>query len=119
MVMRLAEQYLIRAEARIRLDNFAGGIEDINVIRERAGIEFLPSEGGGISKEELIEIMLEERRRELFSEWGHRWFDLKRTGRAEEILGNGSPTWENTDLLYPLPREERMKNPNLTQNPGY
>lgn len=118
MVLRLAEQYLIRAEARARQNNLAGAIEDIDMIRSRAGLELLADIIPEIGKEELLDEIMEQRNKELFSEWGHRWLDLKRTGRYEEILGN-DPLWEVTDLLYPIPAEERMKNPNLTQNPGY
>lgn len=119
MVLRLVEQYLIRAEARFRQGNISEGLQDLNVLRERAGVELLSANETAPVEEQLIETILEERRRELFSEWGHRWFDLKRTGRAEQVLGAGNPLWAKTDLLYPIPREERMKNPNLSQNPGY
>ena len=61
---------------------------------------------------------MEERRKELFSEWGHRWFDLKRTGKATEVLSS-NPLWNATDQWYPIPEQERIKNTNLTQNPGY
>lgn len=119
MVLRLAEQYLIRAEARIRQGSFSEGIEDINVIRHRAGQELISSSNGELQEDFLITIILEERRKEFFTEWGHRWLDLKRTGQTESILGPGNPTWQNTDVLYPIPQEERIKNPNLSQNPGY
>ena len=65
----------------------------------------------------LDEIM-EQRKKEFFTEWGHRWLDLKRTDRYENIWED-NPLWEDTDLHYPIPTEERIKNPNLTQNPGY
>lgn len=119
MVLRLAEQYLIRAEARAEQDKLKEAIEDIDVIRGRAGIDLVSQSYPGIGKEALLDIILEERRKELFTEWGHRWLDLKRTGRAGEVLGQDNPLWESTDVLYPIPGEERMRNPQLTQNPGY
>jgi hypothetical protein len=116
MVLRLAEQYLIRAEARAQQGNISGAVEDLNRIRTRAGIEL--EIDPDITKEELLDKIIEERRKELFSEWGHRWLDLKRTHRAQEVLGE-NPLWEATDVLYPIPAAERIKNPSLTQNPGY
>lgn len=119
MVLRLAEQYLIRAEARARKGDLTGSIEDLDAIRERAGIALVSKSNPGIGQQELLEKIFEERRKELFAEWGHRWLDLKRTGRAEEVLGANNPLWETTDLWYPIPAEERRKNPNLSQNSGY
>jgi hypothetical protein len=119
MVLRLAEQYLIRSEARAMKNNFAGAIEDLDVLRVRAGLPMLSANNEDLSKEELLNTILEERRKELFTEWGHRWLDLKRTNKAENFLSILSEEWNNTDIFYPVPAQERMKNPNLTQNPGY
>ena len=119
MVLRLAEQYFIRAEAKAKQGNLAGAIEDLDVLRKRAGIKLLSETNPAVGQNEIMDIIMEERKKELFSEWGHRWLDLKRTGRAEEVLGANNPLWESTDILYPIPAQERMKNPNLTQNPGY
>ena len=119
MVFRLAEQYLIRAEAKFQQNDISAGLEDLNVLRDRAGIESLSLDNINADEEELIAIILEERRRELFAEWGHRWLDLKRTGMTEKVLGDNKPSWEQTDVLFPIPQEERLKNPNLSQNPGY
>lgn len=115
MVLRLAEQYLIRAEARARQNDFAGAIADLDIIRKRAGLDPLDPP---IDKEELLEMIMEERERELFSEWGHRWLDLKRNGLTSEVFGD-DPLWEESDVFYPIPGAERMKNPNLSQNNGY
>ncbi|WP_034893820.1 RagB/SusD family nutrient uptake outer membrane protein [Gillisia sp. Hel_I_29] len=119
MVLRLAEQYLIRAEARAKQGMISEAIEDIDIIRGRAGLDLLADINPTITHEQLLNEILEERRKELFAEWGHRWLDLKRTGKAGEVLGENNPLWENTDVLYPIPSEERMKNPNLSQNNGY
>lgn len=119
MVLRLAEQYLIRAEARAKLGNLNGGISDLNIIRDRAGLPSINEEIPNLNMELLLNEILLERRRELYTEWGHRWLDLKRTGNAAEVFENGNTPWQDTDTFYPIPEEERMKNPNLGQNPGY
>lgn len=116
MVLRLAEQYLIRSEARAHQDNIPGAQDDINIIRNRAGL----SNTMANSKASVLAAIEQERRIELFSEWGHRWFDLKRTGRADAILGALKPaTWQPTDVLWPIPQNQINLNSNLTQNSGY
>ena len=115
-VFRLAEVYLIRAEARARQGNLTGAAEDLNAVRLRAG---LPASTAN-DQEGLLLAIEQERRIELFSEWGHRWLDLKRTGRASEILGALKSGWQDTDVLWPLPLNEFLNNPNLgAQNDGY
>ena len=117
VVLRLAEQYLIRAEARAQQGNISGAQEDLNAIRNRAGLDNTTAS----DQPSLLVAILEERRFELFAEWGHRWFDLKRTGRANEVLAAiPEKDWQNTDVLWPIPEEELLNNPNLLpQNPGY
>lgn len=119
MVLRLAEQYLIRAEARAMLGNLSDAIADIDKIRLRAGLGPIININPEIGKEALLALILEERKKELFSEWGHRWLDLKRTGTAAKALEPIKPLWEESDVLFPIPEEERIKNPNLGQNTGY
>ena len=118
MVLRLAEQYFIRAEAHVKSQNISGAIADINHIRSRASIDLINS-NSNITEEELIDLLMEERQRELFTEWGHRWFDLIRFNKASTILGANNANWESTDIRFPIPEQERIKNPNLGQNPGY
>lgn len=118
MVLRLAEQYLIRAEAYAAQGKIPEAIADINVIRTRAGLDPIP-ETVELEGAELLNLIMEERRRELFAEWGHRWLDLSRIGKAGEIFEKDNPSWQPTDILYPIPAEERIKNNQLTQNPGY
>jgi hypothetical protein len=61
-----------------------------------------------------------ERRLELFTEYGHRWFDLIRTGRVAAVLGAyKGTTWDNNDSVWPIPATQLLANPALTQNPGY
>lgn len=119
MLMRLAEQYLIRAEARAQQNNLQGAIADIDKIKARAGVPLLANTNSGISQQALLEEILIERRKELFTEWGHRWLDLKRTGEAGNVLSPVSANWQDTDVRYPIPYQELLSNPNLTQNPGY
>lgn len=114
MVIRLAEVYLIRGEARAQLNKIDLGLEDLNRIRNRAGILDIDA----VSKNELLEAIINERQKELFTEWGHRWLDLKRTGKADQVLGY-KPGWDATDVLFPIPLNERLRNHNITQNPGY
>lgn len=116
VVLRLAEQYLIRAEARAEQDNTDGAIEDLNTIRSRAGLAGTTATG----KDAVLSAIAHERQVELFCEWGNRWCDLKRTGKADEILGTEkTPNWQTTDVVYPLPAVELKNNPFLRQNPGY
>jgi starch-binding outer membrane protein, SusD/RagB family len=117
IVLRLAEQYLIRAEVRARLNRLEEAVADINLIRKRAG---LPAIATSISNEECLQKIEQERRTEYFAEWGHRWFDLKRTNRANAVLSvaKGS-NWHPNDQLYPIPFTELENDPNLEQNPGY
>lgn len=117
-VIRLAELYLIRAEARVRLGKLTGAgsaVEDINVIRDRADLP----ETEVTSQPDLLRVIEQERRVELFTEWGHRWLDLKRNKNATPNLQSIKPNWQETDVLYPIPQAERLLNPNLEKNPGY
>lgn len=125
MVMRYAEAYLIRAEARMQQSKFGLGKDDLDFIRNRAGLNPLPlvtSIPAGMLQVE------QERRIELFSEWGHRWYDLKRwksisgdatKTRADDVLPATKPNWKSTAILMPIPSEARGSNRSLTQNPGY
>lgn len=117
IVFRLAEQYLIRAEARAQLLNIQGAVSDLNLIRLRCGLApFLNT----IDQVTCLVGIEGERKLELFSEWGNRWFDLKRTGRADFILGNLKPgSWQPSDSLWPIPIDQINLNSSLTQNPGY
>jgi starch-binding outer membrane protein, SusD/RagB family len=119
MVFRLAEQFLIRAEARAQNNNLTGpnsAKSDLNEIRSRAGLNNTTA----ATQAEFLDAILQERRVEFFTEWGHRWFDLKRMNQADLVLGTLKPDWQSTDVLYPIPRTELQINKNLLpQNPGY
>lgn len=116
MVLRVAEQYLIRAEARAQQNKLSESLADVDSIRVRAGLDPLPN---NLGKEDILLAIEKERRIELFAEWGHRWLDLKRTGRALAVLGPKKPDLTEDDLLYPIPKAAMNTNPNLVQNQGY
>jgi hypothetical protein len=119
MMIRLAEQYLIRAEARVYLNNFSGAQADINAIRKRAGLGNI----NAADKNTLLAAIMKERQLELFSEWGHRWFDLKRTNKIDEVMTVAAKqkgaTWSSFQAKYPIPKDEITRDPNLEQNTGY
>lgn len=116
IAFRLAEQYLIRAEARAYQNNINGAQQDLDVIRNRAGLENTTAN----TLEDLKQAIVMERRFELFAEQGHRWFDIRRFGLANEILGPIKSGWKSTNVLLPIPESEILLNPNLEpQNPGY
>lgn len=112
-IFRLAEQYLIRAEARLMLGNRVGAMADVDRIRERAGLKPVQQVTPDIGDEALLDTIHSERQRELFAEWGHRWFDLKRTGNAVAALAELKPGFIPADEWYPIPESELLKNPNL------
>lgn len=116
VTLRLAELYLIRAEARARQNNLAGAQEDINVIRNRAGLENTTA----TTQQQMLDAIAQERRIELLVEGGHRWLDLKRTGQADQVLAPLKSQWQPTDVLWPIPEIEIFNNSNLLpQNEGY
>lgn len=115
MVLRLAEQYLIRAEAKAQQGNISEAMSDLNTIRIRAGLSDIQVN----DQKSLIDALIKERHHELFAEWGHRWFDLKRTDRAGTALAPIKQDWQESDALFPIPQKEIQNNPNLLQNPGY
>lgn len=119
MVLRLAEQYLIRAEARTQLNNLTGALSDLNMVRHRAG---LPDTTAS-SKLEILKLIMHERKIELFTEWGHRWMDLKRTGNVDPVMTQVTPfkgaAWNTNQQLYPIPLNDLQRDQSLVQNTGY
>jgi len=124
MVLRLAEQYLIRAEARAwqgKLGGANSAESDLNSIRSRAGL----ADTTATDQAGMLDLILQERRVELFTEWGHRWLDLKRIGKVDEVMTVVAPdkggNWQSFKSLYPIPPVEIQRNPSLRghQNPGY
>lgn len=115
IVFRLAEIYLIRAEAYAQLDRDDDALSDINNIRNRAGLTSLVD----ISGDQILTAVANERFNEFFAEWGHRWFDLKRTDKIDEVLSAIKPSWDSRHELLPIPASEILINRNLDPNPGY
>jgi starch-binding outer membrane protein, SusD/RagB family len=121
MVLRLGEQYLIRAEARAQQNsNLNGAINDLNVIRTRAS---LPGLATTLTQAQVLSAIAHERQVELFTE-GHRWFDLKRTKAIDTVMSIVTPqksvnTWKSYQQLYPIPQENIDNSLNIHQNAGY
>lgn len=110
-IFRLAEMYLTRAEANIRLGTTTGAtpLVDVNVIRTRAGLSALTTVDQA--------AVLRERRLELAFE-GTLIHDLKRT-RASTQYASTVFAWNAPRLIYPIPLREIQANPALVQNTGY
>lgn len=117
--LRLAEQFLIKAEANTQLDRLPQAIDDIDRIRVRAGLPKIADTNPAISQEQLLDVIQHERQIELFCEYGHRFFDLRRTGKLNDVMLAVKPNWMPYKSLWPIPNKERMTNPNLTQNREY
>lgn len=127
VVLRLADVYLMRAEA---LNEISGPTNDayamINAIRARArnrngtNPSATPADLQGLSKETFRDAVLNERVLELGFE-GHRWFDLVRTKRLVQTIKAIHPEYPVTDkhLLFPIPANEVKLNPKIKQNPQW
>lgn len=124
-VIRLAEMYLIAAEAAWRQGKSEEAAEYMNVIRTRAAIPGKEAEMQVTAGDIDLDFILAERARELVGE-KHRWYDLKRTGtlleRVREYNLDAAPNIEEMHLVRPIPQTQidRVANPGeFTQNPGY
>ncbi|WP_321436367.1 RagB/SusD family nutrient uptake outer membrane protein [uncultured Bacteroides sp.] len=111
-ILRISEQYLIRAEARAKktTPDITGALNDLNAVRLRAQVKVLT----GLSQSETI-LAIENERRVEFPFEPHRWFDLVRTKRAGTVLGvTDSDKW-----VYPIPYNDIQADSDLKQNPSY
>ena len=137
-LMRLADAYLLRAEARIQQNNLAGAAEDINVLRDRAfktyRAESGNAEAGKVTAAQMnMDFLLDERIRELVGEENRR-YTLCRTGKLAERVKMMMDKWaegtaskaisgfdasKHTLLPIPLSEIQLNKDANLEQNPGY
>ncbi|HEY5408387.1 MAG TPA: RagB/SusD family nutrient uptake outer membrane protein [Ginsengibacter sp.] len=119
-VIRLAEVYLNRAEARAHLGEDEGAIEDLTTIAKRADPSVIID--STLSGQALIDRILLERRKELAFE-GQRLFDLTRNklGFVKYYAGGDSTIvdYPNEKIIFPIPQSEIYINPALQQNPGY
>lgn len=120
LVARYADILLLQSEILNNLDpadptKYAG----INAVRGRAGLEPLT---GPTTKDEFVDLLVRERGWELCIE-GHRFYDLTRLKRLEQAVVAAKPTIvpsvDPRYYLFPIPANERILNPKLTQNPGY
>ncbi|WP_437917964.1 RagB/SusD family nutrient uptake outer membrane protein [Sphingobacterium sp. LRF_L2] len=112
-LIRTAELYLIRAEAlaeRNATGDLAASLVDLNSIRTRANVAVITA---SLSQEELITAIELENRVEFALE-NHRWYDLIRTGRAQEVLNISTAN----RLVLPIPYSQIAIDANLEQNPG-
>jgi hypothetical protein len=100
-VLRIAEQYLIRAEARIYNDDLPGALADINEIRRRANLTELTQNNYDINNPQQLLLAIENERRFEFLWEEDRWADLVRTGRAKDVF-----QIEDYKLLLPIPLDE-------------
>jgi hypothetical protein len=112
-VIRVAELYLNRAEARVlkKTPDLTGAINDINEVRKRSEVA---ERAQGLSADETL-LAIEHERRIEFALEPHRWFDLVRTGRAPAVLGLDDPN----RYIFPIPANEILTNTALKQNDGY
>lgn len=123
IILRLAEMYLNRAEANAKLGNIQEALNDVNVIRRRAGIPIYTSVPTGMT---ILDVVLKERRLELAFE-GQRKFDIFRNGHTlnrkypgthlskDRLMYEVSPT-SNSIIQY-IPESQIVAQPNLVQNP--
>ncbi|MBC8033955.1 MAG: RagB/SusD family nutrient uptake outer membrane protein [Chitinophagaceae bacterium] len=118
-IFRIAEMYLIRAEARAQQNNLSvvsGALYDLKQIRDRAELE----SSTAVTKEEIL-LAIENERRLEFAFEAHRWFDLARTERAKAVLEALDPATkvEPHELLFPIPITQLQLDTSLDPNPGY
>ncbi len=116
---RLADVILNRAEARAQQGKLDSAMADLNLVRTRAGLPNVV----GINQSQLLDTILHERRVEMFTEGGSRFFDLKRFNKIDQVMpavsaGKGG-TWASYKSLFPISSVEVARNTLLTQNPGY
>lgn len=114
-VLRLAEIYLIQAEAANELGNTSAALAALNIVRDRVDLPAFSS----ASQSEIRTKIWNERRLELAFEHD-RWFDLNRTGQAAAAMtANGKVYVTGKHELFPIPNNQLIQTPSMTQNPGF
>lgn len=113
---RLAEMYLIRAEANNELGNTAQAIVDLNLIRARAFNP--PQPTSAVTQAQVRDAILNERLFE-FTWEGKRRQDLVRAGKFTTGTWYAKTTSTPFRVLFPIPQTQIETNPQLKQNPGY
>ncbi len=123
--LRLSEIYLNRAEANAKLGNDQDALDDVNVIRARAGLSGADLHTtGNLGAKSVLDVVLEERRLELAYE-GHRGFDLVRNKRdmvrdyegIHTEIGDTTIPWDDDRWVFMIPTGELFSNPEVEQNP--
>lgn len=125
MCMRLADVYLIKAEAQWAKGDLAGARTTmVEFLEKRYATVNIPA---SLGKDGLEALILDENRREFYAE-GHRWFDIKRIGLRHHAadfstwIDTQYSEWNGRDFLmyWTIPQDERDKAGGAyTQNPGY
>ncbi|MCX8530854.1 RagB/SusD family nutrient uptake outer membrane protein [Chryseobacterium luquanense] len=116
IVLRLEEVYLLLAEALAQQDKTSEALPLINAVRQRANISVLTLP---LTKEALLSEILLENRKEFFTEFGHRFMDLKRNNQLT-ILSGVKTNWKTFHQVWPIPQKELLLNNKLNpQNEGY
>lgn len=116
IVFRLEEAYLLLAEALAQQNKISEALPFINPIRQRAAQPLLQNT---VSQQVLLNEILNENRKEFFTEMGHRFLDLKRAGKLNLLLPV-KPNWKTDHQRWPIPQKELLLNPQLNpQNSGY
>ena len=113
-VLRYAEILLIRAEALNELGQSAAALEPLNQVRERVNLADVTT----TDQAALRNAIYLERRLELAMEHD-RWFDLLRTGRAQQVMTALGFPFEEKNKLFPIPNNQLIQTPEMTQNPGW
>ena len=119
MLFRLAEMYLIKAEAACRMGDAATGAETLRAFKAS---RYKTAQTVPAGADELLKEILLERKREFYLENDMLWLDMKRTGERVERTVNGQKyVLEPNDFRYsfPIPQAELEKNKNVQQNPGW
>jgi hypothetical protein len=122
ILLRLADMILLRAEALNATGDLAGATALVNQIRSRVSLAPVSP-----ADQNAMRLAIEKERRLELAFEGHRWFDLKRTGRAIDVMNNAKGpggislgyALNQDKLLWPIPQAELDKNTKLIQNPGY
>ncbi|MES2520143.1 MAG: RagB/SusD family nutrient uptake outer membrane protein [Bacteroidota bacterium] len=109
-VIRIAELYLIRSEARANQDKLTDALTDLNAVRDRAGL----ATSTATTKDNIL-LAIENERRVEFALEPHRWYDIVRTGRASQVFN----ITDADKLILPIPVTETLIDKALVQNPGY
>lgn len=139
IVLRYADVLLLYAEANIELNNLPEAVKYINTVRQRPSVMMPTVEQVGTitgtpiatNKAELTSFLRKERYRELAFEYGHMYYDMVRwdiladetanywTANRDGFKNPALSSFSKNYYLWPIPQAEIVKNPKLTQNPGY